>query len=326
MNNEAAFSLGVVGYACENLPIEKHAAFYEAAARAIVLNRYAGEKVAADHSAEITKIAVNLGGLGRFFSGAAKSMRGSSPRAVQSARRSALSQRHTVSGIKATGGQQKINFGAPAPLPQQHGMYDRLKGALRGGMNEYRAGSPEMLERARRAAAAKQISKVRAASAAKAQQAPAPTPADPAAGVQQNIFDPPAPAAPTGAGAGTGAGPTAPVTPPAGPKQPGFFDSHANNIKSLWNAGAGGWNRGGFGGAAEDTWKALKENPMRNAGYAGLGAYGLGTAKDTMDAMTGSDEYDYNLWDKIKMGIGMEDKPNWYDPALPFFMRGYHAN
>jgi hypothetical protein len=112
--------------------------------------------------------------------------------------------------------------------------------------------------------------------------------------------------------------PVAPPTPAPAPKAPGFFDQHKQNIQALWNSG----REGGWGGFKTEFMK----NPARNAGYAAGGAYGLGTAKDTFDAMTGSDEYDYGLWDKIKMGIGMEQKPSALDPFLPFFARGYHAN
>lgn len=102
------------------------------------------------------------------------------------------------------------------------------------------------------------------------------------------------------------------------PAAPGMFAQHSQNIQDLWNAG----RQGGWSGLKTEFMK----NPARNAAYAGAGLYGAGTAKDYFDAATGSDEYDYNLWDKIKMGIGMEQKPSAFDPMLPFFMRGYHAN
>lgn len=108
------------------------------------------------------------------------------------------------------------------------------------------------------------------------------------------------------------------AAPPLAPAAPGFFDKHKQNIQALWDVG----KQNGWSGFKTEFMK----NPARNAAYAGGAAYGLGTAKDTFDAMTGSDEYDYGLWDKIKMGIRMEQKPSVADPFLPFFLRGYHAN
>lgn len=129
-----------------------------------------------------------------------------------------------------------------------------------------------------------------AARAAGAPAAPTPTPTSPGG---------------TAPAAGGGAAPTS---------------GHMQNIRDLWNAGMG---EGG-------NWKRFQEefmkNKWRNAGYVGGGAYGAGVGKDYLDAMTGSDEYDYNIWDKIKMGIGMEKKPGVFDPLMPFFARGYHAN
>lgn len=134
------------------------------------------------------------------------------------------------------------------------------------------------------------------------------------------------------------AAPTPPTPTPAAPPQPapaastpppassaptkawysGAFDTAKSDLSNIYgNARAGNW---------QGIMDQARANPLRHAGYAAGGAYGLGTAKDTLDAMTGSDEYDYGLWDKIKMGIGMEQRPSVVDPFLPFFLRGYHAN
>jgi hypothetical protein len=335
MTNELAFSLGLAKFANSSLPAELHESFYKLAAAAIVSKRYEGQKVAADHSEEITKLAGKLNQIGKFFSGFGKSMKSTAPEAVSKARRSALNQRLTQSKITpGLPGQQKIPL-TTAPLPRQQGLMGRLRTAVGGGMSEARANSPAALEAARKARAAASVRQGRAAMAAKnkppvAANTPAATnapaannAANPAEGAQQTLFDdagklktemaPTPPTAPAGAGTGNSTVPAA-----GGGAAP--TNAHMQNIRDLWNAGMG------EGGNWQKFQNEFAKNPWRNAGYVGGGAYGAGVGKDYLDAMTGSDEYDYGMWDKIKMGLGFEKKPGVLDPLLPGFLRGYHAN
>lgn len=54
---------------------------------------------------------------------------------------------------------------------------------------------------------------------------------------------------------------------------------------------------------------------------APVGLYGAGVAKDTADAAFGWDEFNpdnYDMWQKIKMFLGMQRKPGMFDPLDQF--------